>query len=98
MASRRLIPVPGTPPHSAQPSPQLVIDDTGHASESFGRKCAPSQIPRCDSTNCDLNSYDQLHELRKRRGYHKKDAIAAPKARREAMDAAERRPADWGRE
>ena len=46
MASPRLIPVPDTPPRSAQPSPEAVLDDTGHTPDSLDRECAPSQAPR----------------------------------------------------
>ena len=41
--------------------------------------------------NYDNLSYDRIHNLRKDRGYHKKDAKAALKTRLEAMDAVERR-------
>ena len=92
MASPRFIPVLGSPYRSAEAYPELALDGTGHTSESFGRLYAPSQLPRCESANNDHPSYDQLHELCRRRSYHKKNAKAAPETRSVAMDAAGRRP------
>ena len=92
MVPLRLIPALDSPPYSAQPAPELVLDDTGRNSESLDRKCAPSQVPRNESANYGHFSYEQLYELRKQRGYHKKDAKAAVKTRLEAMDAVDRGP------
>ena len=71
-ASPRLRPVPDSPPHSAQPSPELVLGDTGHTSESFDRKCAPPQAPRCESTNCMscANNVDIIRRMARRRSRH----------------------------
>ena len=89
--SPRLIPAPGSPPHATQPSPEMALGATGHSSESFNCKCAPSQAPRCESANYDHLSYDQLREPRKQRGYHKKDAKAALRTRLGAKDSVGRR-------
>ena len=92
MAFPRLIPVPDSPPHSAKPSTEMVLDDTGHTSESFDPKCAPPQVPRCESANYDQLPYDQLHDLHKQRGYQQQAAKAVLKTRLVAVDAVGRRP------
>ena len=65
--------------------------NNGNTSTSFDRNCAPSQAPVCENANYDQLSYGQSHELCKGRGYHKQAAKAAPRARLDAMDAAENR-------
>ena len=90
MASPRLIPVPGSPPRSAQAPPEPMMDDTGHTSEPFGRNCVPSRIPVGDSTNYDQLSYDQSYVLCKQTGY-RKDSKAALKTHLAAIDDAEKR-------
>ena len=43
------------------------------------------------NANYDQLSYGQLNDLRKRNGYHKKDAEAVLRTRLEAVDAAEKK-------
>ena len=62
MASPKLIPAPDSPPRFSNP-PEVAPDDTGHTSESFERKCVPSEAPGRDIANYDRPSYDHLHEL-----------------------------------
>ena len=69
-----------------------MLDDTGHTSESFGRKCVAPQVPRFGSANYEHLSYGHSHELCKRRGYQKMDAKAVLQTRSAAMVAVERRP------
>ena len=51
----------------------------------------PTQAAIGGNVNYDQLSYGQLRELCKQRGYHRKNSRAAPKARWEAMDAADRK-------
>ena len=91
MASPRLIPVPDSPPLSAQlpPNPEVL-------SSPSNRNCAPSHALGAGTTNHDQSSYGQFYELRKQRGYYKQDTKAALRTRLAAMDAARKIPADGG--
>ena len=93
MASPRLIPVPDSPHLSIQLPPDSVVEDTGKTSASFDRDCAPSQAPVSDNANYAQLPYDELHELWKQRGYHKRDTKVVLRTRLEAMDAAAKRSA-----
>ena len=53
MASPRLIPVPDSPTSSGRSDPPPTLGDTGNSSASRGRKCAPSQVPECESVMTD---------------------------------------------
>ena len=90
MASPRMIPIPESPSRSGEPKFSSVVNDTGNTSPSFDKQRAPSQAPERVSGNYDYLSYDQVRDLCKARGYHKKDAKAVLKTRLEAMDAVER--------
>ena len=92
LASPRLIPIPESPTNSGDPTFSPVMEDSGNISPSRDKQCAPSQAPECVSINYDHLSYEQIHDLRKARGYHKKDAKAALKTRSEAMGAVGRHP------
>ena len=64
------------------------MEDARKPSASFDRNGAPSRAPIGDNVNFDQLAYGQLNELCKQRGFHKKDAKAAPEALLEAMGAA----------
>ena len=64
--------VPDSPPTSFQLPPHPP---------SFDQNCAPSQAPTLDSGCLDHLSYDQLHNLRKQHGYHRKAATEVSKTR-----------------
>ena len=81
MASPRLIPVPGPPTNSGRLDPPPILEDSGHSCVSFEQKCAPSQAPECVSVTYDHLSCDQLRNLCKLRGYHKKDVNVVLKTR-----------------
>ena len=67
-----------------------MFGDSGNTPVAFDQQCAPSQAPECASGNYDHIPYDQIRNLRKSRGYQKKDARAVLKTRLEATDAAAR--------
>ena len=78
--------------------PRLAISHPGFAKKlgvpvipSIDKRRAPSQAPEGARGNFENLSYDQIHNLCKERGYHKKDAEAVSKTRLEATDAVERR-------
>ena len=81
MAPPRLIPVPDSPQPFVQLPPEPQVGDTGKPPASFDRNCAPYQAPIGANVNYDPLSYGQLRELRKRRGYYKKDTKAVLKTR-----------------
>ena len=89
-ASPRLMPIPESPTNSESPAFPPATEDPGQTSNSFDQQCAPSHALECVNGNYDNLSYDQIRNLCKDRGYHKKDAKAALKTRLEAVDAVER--------
>ena len=91
MASPRLIPVPGPPTNSGGPALPPIMGNSGNTSVSLGKRSAPSLAPECASGNYDHLPYEQVRNLRKPRGYHKKDAKVVLKTRMEATGAAARR-------
>ena len=89
-ASPRLIPIPESPTNSGGPAFPQITEDSGKTSTSFDQRRALPQAPERVSGNYDHPSYSQIRDLRKARGYHKKDAKAALETRLEAIDAVER--------
>ena len=63
MASRRLIPAPASPVHSAKEPRPTLLHDSSQTSEPSNRNCAPSRAPQYDSANYDHLPNDQLREL-----------------------------------
>ena len=94
VAPPRQIPVPDSPPPSAQLPPDSSAEDAGSASASFDRECAPPQSPTTDFANCHQLASGQFYELRNQRGYHKKDTRAALRTCSADMDAANRKNTD----
>ena len=86
--SPAMIPIPGTPTLSVllPPSPSLSVRLPPPAS-SFDRNCTPSQAPVVDRGRFDHLSSDQLRELRKSRGYGRRDSKVELKTRLASMDA-----------
>ena len=90
LASPRSIPVPQSPTRSESPAFPSATEDSGKPSNSSDKQCAYSQAPECVSGNYDHLSYNQIRDICKARGYHKRDAKAALKTSLETMDEVER--------
>ena len=60
------------------PPPSIQISSSPSSLDQY---CAPSQAPTMNSGCLDRLSYDQLRELRKNHGRHRKDSKAALKSR-----------------
>ena len=57
---------------------------------SLGKNCTPSRAPPVAHRSHDHLSYNQLRELRERRGYSRKDSKAVPETRWASMDEGDR--------
>ena len=89
-ASPRLIPIPESPTNAGGPAFPQITEDSGKTSTSFDQRRALPQAPERVSGNYDNLSFEPIYDLRKARGYHKKDAKVALKTRLGATDAAGR--------
>ena len=88
----RAVPVPGSPPLSVQLSfsPPRSTQLSLHVSP-FDGNCVPSQVPPVDRGRYANLSYDQVHELCRRRGYGRGDSKEVSNTRLASMDAEERK-------
>ena len=82
-------PVPASPALSRRPIPPCVATDDQGPLDPSDKACTRTRGPPVLRTDYDTRPHRNLHELRKQRGYARKDAKAPLCARLRKMDEAD---------